>query len=149
MALHRAAHLARANPDARVLLTTFSNTLAASLSTKLKRLLSGEPQVDVYSLDAIGLRLHKLLVGPASVADRDTVVGLVRDASAAVGGHKFGLPFLLGEWDDVADAWQLASSEAYREVQRLGRKTRLTEAHRRTVWAVFEECGRAWPSAGL
>ena len=36
VALHRAAHLARANPDARVLLTTFSETLANALQTKLK-----------------------------------------------------------------------------------------------------------------
>ena len=38
VALHRAAHLARTNPDARVLLTTFSDTLANALQTKLKRL---------------------------------------------------------------------------------------------------------------
>ena len=61
VALHRAAHLARTNPDARVLLTTFSDTLANALRTKLKRLVSSEPRlaerIDVYSLDAIGLRL--------------------------------------------------------------------------------------------
>ena len=30
VAIHRAAHLARANPDARILLTTFSDTLASA-----------------------------------------------------------------------------------------------------------------------
>jgi UvrD/REP helicase N-terminal domain len=58
VALHRAAYLARANPSARVLLTTFSDTLASALRTKLKRLLSNEPRlaerIDVYSLNAIG-----------------------------------------------------------------------------------------------
>jgi hypothetical protein len=39
VALHRAAHLARTNRDARVLLTTFSDTLANALRTKLTRLL--------------------------------------------------------------------------------------------------------------
>jgi hypothetical protein len=34
VALHRAAHLARVNPDTRVLLTTFSDTLADALQTK-------------------------------------------------------------------------------------------------------------------
>ena len=38
VALHRAVHLARTHPDARVLLTTFSDTLANALQTKLKRL---------------------------------------------------------------------------------------------------------------
>ena len=37
VALHRAAHLARANPNARILLTTFTDTLASALQTKLKR----------------------------------------------------------------------------------------------------------------
>jgi mRNA-degrading endonuclease RelE of RelBE toxin-antitoxin system len=36
VALHRAAHLARANADARVLLTTFSEGLATALRTKLR-----------------------------------------------------------------------------------------------------------------
>ena len=38
VALHRAVHLARTNPESRVLLTTFSNTLANALHAKLKRL---------------------------------------------------------------------------------------------------------------
>ena len=41
VALHRAAHLARTHPNARVLLTTFSDTLANALQTKLRRLLGG------------------------------------------------------------------------------------------------------------
>jgi len=36
VALHRAVFLARTNPDVRVLLTTFSDTLASALSTKLR-----------------------------------------------------------------------------------------------------------------
>ena len=68
VALHRAAHLARTHPDARVLLTTFSDTLANALQTKLKRLLGNEPRlaerIDVHSLNAIGLRLYKAHVGP-------------------------------------------------------------------------------------
>ena len=73
VALHRAAHLARTHPDARVLLTTFSDTLANALRTKLKRLLSNEPRlaerIDVHSLNAIGLRLYKAHVGPATLAE--------------------------------------------------------------------------------
>jgi len=63
VALHRAAHLARTNPDGRVLLTTYSDTLAHALHAKLRRLLGNEPRlgerIDVYSLPAIGLRLHR------------------------------------------------------------------------------------------
>jgi len=45
VALHRAAHLARTHPEARVLLTTFSDTLANALHTKLKRLVGSEPRL--------------------------------------------------------------------------------------------------------
>ena len=31
------------------------------------------------------------------------------------------------EWEQVVDAWQLESWESYRDVVRLGRKTRLQE----------------------
>jgi hypothetical protein len=67
VALHRAAYLARTHANARVLLTTFSDTLANALRTKSRRLLSGEPRlaerVDVHSLIAIGMRLYKTHVG--------------------------------------------------------------------------------------
>ena len=46
--------------------------------------------------------------------------------------------FLLSEWTEVVDAWQLDSWEAYRDVARLGRKTRLPEKQRRALWAIFE-----------
>ena len=42
------------------------------------------------------------------------------------------------EWTEVVDAWQLASWEAYRDVARLGRKTRLPEKQRQALWAIFE-----------
>ncbi|MBA2660248.1 MAG: UvrD-helicase domain-containing protein [Nitrosospira sp.] len=142
VALHRAAHLARTHPDARVLLTTFSDTLANALQTKLKRLLGSEPRlaerIDVHSLNAIGLRLYKAHIGPITIASREVLRGLVQEAASAVGGHKFGLHFLLAEWEQVVDAWQLDNWEAYRDVVRLGRKTRLPEAQRLVLWSISE-----------
>ena len=142
VALHRAAHLARTHPDARVLLTTFSDALASALQTKLKRLLGNEPRlaerIDVHSLDAIGLRLYKAHIGQATIASREIVRELLQDAASAVGGHKFGLYFLLTEWEQVVDTWQLESWDAYRDVARLGRKTRLPEAQRVVLWSIFE-----------
>ncbi len=142
VALHRAAHLARTHSDARVLLTTFSDTLANALQTKLKRLLSSEPRlaerIDVHSLDAIGLRLYKTHVGPATIASREVLRDLVQEAASAVDGHKFSLHFLLTEWEQVVDAWQLENWEAYRDVARLGRKTRLPESQRTVLWSIFD-----------
>ncbi len=142
VALHRAAHLARIYPDTRVLLTTFSDTLAHALQTKLKRLLGNEPRlaerIDVHSLNAIGLRLYKTHIGPAEIVSNEVLRNLMKEASTAVGGHKFSLHFLLTEWDQIVDAWQLQDWDAYRDVARLGRKTRLPEAQRAVLWSIFE-----------
>lgn len=142
VALHRAVHLARAYPDARVLLTTFTDTLANALRVRLRRLVGNEPRlaerIDVHSLEALGQRLYRALVGMEGLADRSVVRDLLREASQAVGEHKFGPYFLLAEWEQVVDAWQLDSWAAYRDVARLGRKTRLSEAQRTILWSIFD-----------
>jgi len=142
VALHRAAHLARANPDARILLTTFSETLASALRTKLARLIGTEPRlrerIDVDPLDTVARRLHDRMLGRAEVASREGLRDLVREAAREGVDQKFSLAFLVTEWTEVVDAWQLGSWEAYRDVARLGRKTRLPEKQRQALWAIFE-----------
>ena len=142
VALHRAAHLARRHPEARVLLATFSEPLARALDARLRRLVSTEPRVseriEVNALDALGRRLHEAQVGPAIYATRAQIEQLLTDAAAGAGSDHFTPRFLRDEWTHVVDAWQLRTWEAYRDVPRLGRKTRLPESRRRTLWTVFE-----------
>lgn len=153
MALHRAAFLARTNPDARVLLATFSDTLARALHTKLRRLVGNGPRlgerIDVHSLNALGVRLYKSLLGPVKLASRNDVRDTLKSASQSVGGHKFSLSFLLSEWEQIVDAWQLASWEAYRDVARLWRKTRLPEAQRSVLWSIFEKIRSGLKTRGV
>jgi mRNA-degrading endonuclease RelE of RelBE toxin-antitoxin system len=141
VALHRAVFLARSNPDARVLLTTFSDTLSNALMTKLRRLISSEPRlgerVEVHSMNAIGRRLYELSYGRPQLASGETIRELLNEAAGAVAGNKFSLHFLRMEWEQVIDAWQLESWEAYRDVVRLGRKTRLAENQRVALWSIF------------
>lgn len=141
VALHRAVHLARSHPDARVLLTTFSDTLANALRTKFRHLVWNEPRlgerIDIHSFNAIAQRLYKAHAGPVKLASRDVIRDLLQSASKEVGGHKFTLHFLVTEWEQIVDAWQLQSWEDYRDVARLGRKTRLPEAQRSVLWAIF------------
>lgn len=143
VALHRAVFLTRSNPDARVLLTTFSDTLASALRTKLKRLIGNEPRLgdrlEVHAMNAIGRRLYELNFGRPQIASREVIRQLLEQASGNVEGHKFSLHFLLTEWEQVVDAWQLETWEAYRDVTRLGRKTRLPEQQRVKLWAIFEQ----------
>ena len=78
------------------------------------------------------------MFGQTTIASREIIRELVQEAASAVGGHKFSLHFLFAEWEQVVDAWQLDNWEAYRDVMRLGRKTRLQEAQRKVLWSVFE-----------
>ncbi len=153
VALHRAVALARANPDARVLLTTFSETLASALRTKLKRLIGTEPRlaerIEVDALDIVARRLYGRLPGRAAIASREIVHGIVRDAARDIAEQKFSLPFLVSEWGDIVDEWQLDSWEAYRDVARLGRKTRLPEKQRQALWSIFEPVRAALSERGL
>jgi mRNA-degrading endonuclease RelE of RelBE toxin-antitoxin system len=153
VALHRAGYLARADPDARVLLTTFSGNLANALRSKLFRLVSNEPRlaerIEVHALDAIAERLYTLNLGRPGIASGDTVRELLDEAAAAAGVERFSSRFLLAEWADVVDAWQLGSWEEYRDVARLGRKTRLPQAQRETLWSVFERVRASLDERGL
>ncbi|WP_373514122.1 3'-5' exonuclease [Persicitalea sp.] len=145
VALHRAVFLARQHPEARLLLTTFSDILANALRVKLRRLTSHEPQlverVEVESLDKTGVRLYKARVGEPKIISKDQLTQWLKQAAAEVPGHKFSLSFLLAEWEQIVDAWQLRSWEEYRDVKRLGRKTRLPEPQRQTLWSIFERVG--------
>ncbi len=147
VALHRAAHLARANPQARVLLTTFSTPLANSLRTKLASLLASEPtvaaRISVKAITAAGYDLYAERFGQAEIASPALIGTLIAKAAAEVEGHKFPARFLLGEWNDVVDAWQLTTWEAYRDVSRLGRKTRIGGRQRELLWAIFERVRNA------
>lgn len=153
VALHRAAHLARANPDARVLLTTFSEALANALRIKLRQLLGNQPRVaeriEVEPLAAVASRLHQRALGRVEIASPEIIRQVVSQGADPGDDHRFSLQFLVSEWTEVVDAWQLSSWEAYRDVPRLGRRTRLPESRRAALWAVFERVRSALEGRGL
>jgi len=101
VALHRAVWLARQNPDARVLLTTFSDALSNALQAKLRCLIGNEPRLgdrlEVHSLNAIGRRLYEVHFGRPKIASREQVQELIEANAVAVEGHKFSQSFLLTE----------------------------------------------------
>ena len=143
VALHRAVHLARTDPDARVLLATFSDTLANALQERLGRLVHNQPRIaerlEVHAMDGIGKRLHEVNFGPPALAPDRVVCELLELAAARVETQRFSPRFLWTEWSSVVDAWQIDSWEAYRDVKRLGRKTRLAETQRKVLWTIFSE----------
>src|SRR6202035_4021815 len=68
--------LARAHPEARVLLTTFSDALSNALRTKLRGLISNDPRLaerlEVNSMNAVGRRLYEGNIGRPRIASRET-----------------------------------------------------------------------------
>lgn len=152
VALHRAVHLARANPDAKVLLTTFSKPLANLLRVKLVSLVGTEPQlaaqITVKATSAVGYDLYSERFGQPQIAPTALIRSILAKAAAEVQGHRFSLHFLEGEWDDVVDAWQLQSWDDYRDVSRLGRKTRIGGKQREALWSIFEATRRGLAERG-
>ena len=143
VALHRTVYLARKSPESRVLLATFSETLANSLHDRLRRLLVSEPRlaerIEVGALTKVGRRLYAQQFGEPAMLSPSMIVGFMSEAVASAGGTKFSATFLASEWWEVVDAWQLKTWESYRDFRRLGRKTRLSEKVRYSLWSIFEQ----------
>ncbi|CAJ3291742.1 MULTISPECIES: UvrD-helicase domain-containing protein [Burkholderia] len=141
VALHRAVQLARTDEDARILLSTFSDTLANVLRSNLYRLAYNTPKlaerIDVAAMDAVGAKLYSAEFGKPTFASREEILSLLKSAARDIDGLSGNTSFLLSEWDDVFDTWQLESWVEYRDAKRLGRKTRLPEAQRALYWQAF------------
>ena len=143
VALHRAVHLARTNPNSRVLLVTFSDTLANALRNKLRVLIHNQPvlgeQIEVYAMNALGERLHSMNLGRVNLATPEVVHSILMDAAKNVDGLSFNPHFLVTEWEQIIDAWQVKNWEDYKKTPRLGRQTRLPEARKQALWSIFEQ----------
>ena len=152
VALHRAAFLAKSNPGSRVLLTTFSDTLANLLRSRLQLLVPQATQSDgritVESLDAMALCLYEVELGTVKLAPQATIAALVNEAAGATGTN-FSPIFLITEWERVVDAWQLDAWEDYRDITRIGRYRRLSETQRKSIWPVFERVRSGLRELGL
>lgn len=153
VALHRVVRVLRLDPDARILLTTFSNPLAASLQRKLAVLSGGrsdiESRVTVASFRKIAEELFALTTGrKAHIADRETVRGILEKAASDV-KTGFSLRFLISEWENVIDAWRIDSADAYADVPRMGRKNRLGAKQREALWQVFAAVRQVLGQRGL
>jgi len=152
-ALHRAAYLACANLDARLLVTTFSISLARMLQQKLRHLMGGEPalaeRITVRAIDDVGLELYEGWFGKPQVPTEGMMRTLLTSISQSVGPHSFTDRFIYQEWSEVVDQWQLTTWDAYRDVARLGRKTRLGEKQRAQLWKIFDKALTTLHERGL
>jgi len=154
VALHRAARLVNKNAGARVLLTTYSRTLAARLSQQADLLL------DPSSRERKSLRiehLHKVTrdlwtheMGKSFVAVESKKLNEMLEAAKAkvTPQSDLSLPFLRSEWDAVVDPWGIRSWTSYKGVSRAGRATPLGAKQRLLIWKIFEEVQRSLRTFG-
>jgi hypothetical protein len=154
VALHRAVGLARANPQVRVLLTTFSAPLARSLATKL-RVLAPEtggivPRITVSDWHGAADELFQLIHGRRPrIVSTDALRTMIEEAATAAGVKGFTPRFLLSEWANVVDAWGIDGLARYASVPRLGRRTPLGPRQRERLWSVFEPVAAALRKQGI
>lgn len=143
VAIHRAVWLARENPNAKVLLASFSEPLAAELAKKVLVLAPDTggvvPRITTASFRGIAEQMFQLEHGVRPRIANDAVLReRLRAAAASEDLKGFSERFLLSEWTNVIDAWGLTSLDAYSTVQRMGRKSRLGPNQRASLWPVFQ-----------
>lgn len=141
VALHRVKHLLSRSSGTRVLLTTYTNALAAALRQNLSLLLDDEEQlarVDVTTVDAYAHRIVRELGGrpPAPIGDQEE-----RRIWQKV-AKQFDLPwteqFLAQEYRHVILAQDLRTADEYLAATRRGRGTALGPLKRAGVWRAVE-----------
>lgn len=153
VALHRAMRIAKASPNARVLLGTFSDPLAAALTSKVSLLAGPEPSVipriRVASLTAVAAELFELATGRRPHVAKDDQIVRALEKAAADAGLNAKLNFLRSEWANVIDAWQVKDVAEYLAVPRLGRDRRLGSKQREQFWPVFAAARASLESRGF
>jgi mRNA-degrading endonuclease RelE of RelBE toxin-antitoxin system len=154
VAIHRAANILKEDAQARLLLTTFSLPLANALDGKLRILIGDDkgvvPRFTILSFRDVASELFTLAFGyhprPAS---EEQVRGALKMAATELGVTAFTLRFLMSEWLNVVDAWQVPDTQAFQSVPRLGRKNRLGVKQRESIWPVFERARTSLSAQGL
>lgn len=154
VALHRTAAVLKNNKQAKVLLTTFSSPLANALKHKL-RMLTGSngsdgSNVTILPFEGVARDLFTLAFGHESrTASKEQVKAALEAAAKEMEIAGFTIRFLVSEWNNVVDAWQIDTLDAYRDVPRLGHKNRMGFKQRERVWPVFVRVRELLEAQGL
>lgn len=164
VAIHRARMLAKRDPNARIILTTYNKALAMGLEADLRVLdpdvriaeRPGEPGVYVAGIDKLaGAIAHhatgltgalEALFGPGGRGYSPKRTRTDQVWRAAAKSVQSGLEsrlanpgFLESEYVSVILANKVSTADQYVKVARAGRGVRLSRAQRLSVWMLTEE----------
>ncbi|MFZ3493976.1 UvrD-helicase domain-containing protein [Streptomyces sp. 5.8] len=141
-ALHRVQHLLRRHGSSRILLTTYTNALAAGLREMLGLLLDGDEElltrVDVTTVDAYANSVVRTRSGvtPRPIGDREQ--RHVWEKVVKQLDLPFTARFLAQEYRHVVLAQDIRDLDTYLGAGRRGRGTGLGPTRRRVVWSGVE-----------
>lgn len=165
VAMHRAKHLADeierdpTRSGQRVLLTTFTTSLAHDIEANLRTLCPGHldarpPRIEVINLD----RWVSQFLKRKSFAREVAFFGEARDRLDQVWREVFddhelpdGLsePFIRAEWAQIVQAKGLTDQKGYLKASRAGRGTPLDRKKRAALWVIFADYRARLISEGL
>ena len=151
VAIHRAVRLAKENSKKRILLTTYTRTLADTLREGASRLGGKLENLEVEHFDRLLTYWYTRVLGKKlTIAKDEQIKAALDQAKREVGAPEWASDlFLLNEWSRVVDAWGIRTLEEYLAVDRTGRGTPLNQARRRELWPVFERTRELLTSKGL
>lgn len=161
--LHRARYLQEQNPEARIVLTTYTKALAGNLQRDLERLdpaltfasKLGQPGILVRGIDGLASDVRSKAGGGYSAAAQTSIGASVEFAARSVSnrdGWKEALDdvspnlpesilnptFFEAEYLQVVLPGGVVDLDGYLSVRRPGRGTALDRAKRREVWKVIQ-----------
>ncbi|GII80175.1 DNA helicase [Sphaerisporangium rufum] len=142
VALHRAAHLARAGAG-RVLFVTFSRAVGKDMTAKLDLLLAGDGdkvrgRVEVGNVERLAQRVVAEAEGRQPLLVGGPDLGTLWREAAEITGGLHGPVFLAREWEQVILAQNLCTVQEYLAAARPGRGVELDEQERIAVWKAIE-----------
>lgn len=143
VALYRAKLLAERYPDARIAYTTYTKALTKASREQLAVLLPEDhAQIEVETVDSLTFRaLSKVeslgtLLGPDDVLTATLFEEVLDPKPPQL--RKYSARYLLTEIFDVIEVQGLSSEADYLASARLGRKSPMSAANRKLIWALYE-----------
>ncbi|HYF86176.1 3'-5' exonuclease [Azospirillum sp.] len=142
VALHRVTHLVKANPAARILLSSYSKTLSRQIGQKLHLLLGPEVprNVEVSNLHRLAYDQYLKLRGlkGVNIASDTYITNAIDEARRFCDCMDLSVSFLASEWTAIIESWSIQDWDAYRSVSRVGRGVQLGLKQKQRVWRIFE-----------
>ncbi len=148
VAIHRAYYLAKKNQEDRILLTSFSEILVENLRQSFLRLATNEPllceRVEFQTVEAIAKRLAKRYLPQTQVLTEVEIQNQLDSAWVESPVPVLPKNLVFGEIRQVLLAWNLKEWQEYKSFHRMGRRSKLTESQKQSIWDFFQKVKCVW-----